>query len=356
MGFLHICVVIGFLSQGQQVMGADCATDGTDYTYTESVSGDTRTIVTNVCPNHPWKKINPNDAYGATTTYTIPANPQFVGTATSSSTSSANIDVSEEGGATGILFNGAMLFSPFGGPNYGSATGYTSSATYAEGDTFDQCGCHASQDTSASYHCHVPPTCLLRQLGQGSGHSPQVGWSLDGFPMYGPLGPGGVEMQTCTVTGGTYGTDVCTDDCGGYYNDGSIDDYKYRYYIQGTYNDGTSCDYPGCPMPGADYFPNTPVCIRGCCPSGVSCSSTVTSCSGTYENGYTSSHSAAAPTINGMSVASGLPTNTGGCAYGSLTSATCSSSDTTAGNTDGGQSTQPTAFVAVLAMAMWLLK
>lgn len=45
----------------------------------------------------------------------------------------------------------------------------------------------------------------------------------DGFPIYGPLGSGGTSMQTCTVTGGTGphkgGTDVCTDDCGGYYGE-----------------------------------------------------------------------------------------------------------------------------------------
>ena len=29
----------------------------------------------------------------------------------------------------------------------------------------------------------------------------QVGWSLDGFPVYGPRGPGGTLMQTCTITG-----------------------------------------------------------------------------------------------------------------------------------------------------------
>ena len=41
----------------------------------------------------------------------------------------------------------------------------------------------------------------------------------DGFPVYGPHGPSGVAMKTCTVTGGTFGTDVCLDDCGGYYGD-----------------------------------------------------------------------------------------------------------------------------------------
>ena len=29
------------------------------------------------------------------------------------------------------------------------------------------------------------------------GHSPQVGWSFDGFPVYGPFGPGGVAIANC---------------------------------------------------------------------------------------------------------------------------------------------------------------
>ena len=30
----------------------------------------------------------------------------------------------------------------------------------------------------------VPPSCLLAQLGDLSdGHSPQIGWALDGFPI-----------------------------------------------------------------------------------------------------------------------------------------------------------------------------
>ena len=57
---------------------------------------------------------------------------------------------------------------------------YYNSATYAEGDTFDQCGGHSSSTSQASYHYHIPPSCLLKQLGQTEGqHSPQVGWMAD---------------------------------------------------------------------------------------------------------------------------------------------------------------------------------
>ena len=46
-----------------------------------------------------------------------------------------------------------------------------------------------------------------------------MGWAADGFPVYGPLGPGGVVMQWCDITGGEVGVDVCTDECTGYYSE-----------------------------------------------------------------------------------------------------------------------------------------
>ena len=77
-------------------------------------------------------------------------------------------------------------------------TGYSTSAPYLEGNTFDACGGHSSSTSSPTYHYHVAPSCLLAQLQMADGaHSPQVGWMADGFPIYGPLGPNGVVMQVC---------------------------------------------------------------------------------------------------------------------------------------------------------------
>jgi len=80
-------------------------------------------------------------------------------------------------------------------------------------------------------------------------HSPQIGWAADGFPIYGPRGKSGTMMKVCS-TSQTYATDVCTDTCGGYYDaSGTIDQFTYRYHIQGTYSDGLQCDTPNCPSP-----------------------------------------------------------------------------------------------------------
>ena len=185
-----------------------CATDGSSYSWTETVTSTTRTVVTNLCPNHPYYVLNPNVAYGTSTTYTMPASPKLATTTK---------DLSSAGGGVGLLFNGAFVFSAYGGPQYGQVTSYSNSAPYAEGYTFDQCGCHSSSSSAVSYHCHVPPSCLLAQLGQtDSAHSPQIGWMMDGFPVYGPRGSGGTLLQSCTLAGLTYGTSaVCVDECNG---------------------------------------------------------------------------------------------------------------------------------------------
>merc|ERR1712086_1051485 len=331
------------------VFATTCSQTGTSYSYAESVSSTTRTITTNHCPNHPYFNTNPNYAVSTSTTITVPAKPQLKGSSAASDTGaldqtpttgegSAEAALGAQGGSMGVFFSGAMLYSPYGGPSYGTTTGFTTSATYAEGNTFDQCGGHSSSTSSASYHVHVPPSCLMYQLGgwaiDSSAHSPQLGWAADGFPVYGPHGPSGTRMQTCSITGGTYGTASCTDNCGGMYKvDSSIDDFYYRYYIQGTYNDGKQCTSPSCPSLGEAYYPNTPMCFRGCCPFGITCSygNIIGSCSGTYSNGYSSSYTPSATSSNGAGgsgtdMSSGLAINSCACACDSLAceTSTCS--------------------------------
>lgn len=258
----------------------NCATDGSSYGYVESFSdADTRHVVSNSCPNHPHDNSigdNPNNAKEQEVVYKVPAYPRLWSSQTTS--------LAEQGGAVGILFNGAMLFSAYGGPMYGAVTSYDNSAVFAEGDTFDFCGCHADSNMRPSYHCHVPPACLLRQLGHSSHqHSPQIGWAADGFPVYGPRGPGGTMMKPCGA-----GSSVCVDSCGGYAGTSVGDGYTYRYYMMGEYGDGETCEAPIDPLSTSVYYPFTPICLRGCCPDGMDCRTgglVIPDCDGTEDDG-----------------------------------------------------------------------
>ena len=166
----------------------ECAADGSDYSWSDTVSGATRTIATTHCPNRATANLNPGKAIVGDESYGVPAVP-MLGT--------SDLSLAAVGGIVGVALDGAMIYSAYAGSV--ALEGYTTSANYLEGDTFDQCGGHSSSAESSSYHYHVAPSCLLAQLDDLSdGHSPQIGWMADGFPLYGPLGPGGVAMKQCT--------------------------------------------------------------------------------------------------------------------------------------------------------------
>jgi len=194
----------------------------------------------------------------------------------------------------GVFFSAVQLYSPYAGQ--GAVSNQAGSATALEGDTFDVCGGHAATTGSSSYHYHTAPPCLLRQLGATpSSHSPQLGWAADGFPVYGPRGPGGVLMQTCSwLANGAEASDLCTNDSGGYYAElPDVDAFVFRYYLLGDVNDGLECDgavqaasvtmADTDPFPGQHeaYYPNTPTGFYGCCPEGADCTASfLSSCNG----------------------------------------------------------------------------
>ncbi len=98
-----------------------------------------------------------------------------------------------------------MYAQPPGGPG-GQGDGiWLRNAYFGERDSFDACLGH--QPPSGMYHNHVQPPCLRAQLNDnlevvGTGrtgaayrekasgwtHSPILGWSFDGYPVYGPYG------------------------------------------------------------------------------------------------------------------------------------------------------------------------
>jgi hypothetical protein len=253
--------------------------------------------------------LNPNYAVSGSITYNMPASPMFE--------SSSTVDLSGQGGGVGVLFNGAYVFSAFAGPQH-TLTGYSSSATALEGSTFEKCGCHSSSTSQAGYHCHISPSCLLHQLCQTTtSNSPQIGWAPDGFPIYGPRGPTGTLIKLCSESTNT-DTTYCLDDCSGLAMElPDLDDFTYRYYFTGEdYLDGSYSSNPLdasnsngiTPLSTAPYYPFTPVCYKGCCPSGATCSGSnanIPSCSNSATAGTTSSYTASAKYPNGLPVYSG---------------------------------------------------
>ena len=109
----------------------------------------------------------------------IPANPIL-----KSSYTPAELDCSM--GAIAYALNGIGFYS--GAVGYdadGNCPQLDVADPEAEWISFDCCTGHSDYD--AAYHYHFPPSCLLAQANKAApvsdGHSAQVGWAEDGFPI-----------------------------------------------------------------------------------------------------------------------------------------------------------------------------
>ena len=301
-----LVLLVTLLGTARAAAGDACAADGSSASYSETIStaqGVTkRTIVTNGCPNHesyctgkpgPAPTCKDKGEQGSDTeaiqqdvNVDIPANPIL-----KSSYTPGELDCSM--GAIAYALNGIGFYSgAVGFVSGGPCPQLDVADPEAEWISFDCCTGHS--DYEAAYHYHFPPSCLLAQANKvapiSDGHSAQVGWAEDGFPIYGPLGPGGVEIRNCG-TSGAHST-YCQDECGGYEGElPGVDNYKYRYYITGKVGDLNTL--PSTPMPDSEelYYPYTIRCYRGCTlSSGISdfksCADTTTGAT----DGFTSAH------------------------------------------------------------------
>lgn len=159
----------------------------------------------------------------------------------------------------------------------------------SEGIYYDKCG--GRVDELGVYNYKTLPSCLLKQLealrvndevisrttndhsgmpspginatvvSRGGLHSIQIGWAVDGFPVYGPLGPEGKPMLPCDLA--TSDPVFCLDRCGGYMGEMRyVDAFTYRYYM------------PGIPATSqcSDFVKNSGPCNRNdnkCCSSSI---------------------------------------------------------------------------------------
>lgn len=182
-----------------------------------------------------------------------------------------------------IALNGVSIYS---GAVDSSCTLLDVDDALSEWTSFDYCGGHAQN--SGDYHYHFPPSCLVDQAGVlADGHSRQIGWAFDGFPIYGPFGVGGVAMTHSAQ--GCVGS-FCLDSCSGLELFlPEVDDFAYRYYFTGSTSDLATL--PGDPKPSSTDFPFTIDCIRGCTLSELG--AVAAKCSA---SGYNASAHAPSPT------------------------------------------------------------
>jgi hypothetical protein len=294
-----LVLLVTLLGTARAAAGDACAADGSSAAYTETIATvqgvAKRTIVSAGCPNHesyctgkPANKptCDEEGLKGSGTEATdqdldvdVPANPKLLNasdwaavladaatvpaaTATEGGTSSLDCEMGGIAYAlNGVVFYSGAVGNKLNDPPCPQLDIYDDTAEWI---SFDCCSGHSSG--TGGYHYHFPPSCLIAQANKeapiAGGHSAQIGWAQDGFPIYGPLGPGGVEIRNCGASGAhaTY----CQDDCGGYEGElPDVDNYKYRYYITGKVNDLNSL--PSYPKPDdLDlYFPFTIRCHRG---------------------------------------------------------------------------------------------
>ena len=194
-----IFVLLGTARAAAPAGSVKCAADGSSASYSETITtaqGVTkRTITSSGCPNHesyctgkpgPAPTCKDEGQQGSDTeaveqdvSVDIPANPIL-----KSSYTAKELDCSM--GAIAYALNGIGFYS--GAVGYdadGNCPQLDVADPEAEWISFDCCTGHSDYD--AAYHYHFPPSCLLAQANKAApvsdGHSAQVGWAEDGFPI-----------------------------------------------------------------------------------------------------------------------------------------------------------------------------
>ena len=137
--------------------------------FSNSVTGATRTIITNDLPNHPTGVFpiaasdpayaydkNPNKISAQSFTYSLPASPTY---------GSPNC----MGGQSGIMLTGVAIFSGF------DAGGRDAGAWEVQDD------CDGHPEKTGTYHYHTLSSCI-----KDTSVSTVIGFALDGFPITGP--------------------------------------------------------------------------------------------------------------------------------------------------------------------------
>jgi hypothetical protein len=245
-----------------------CDDQGASWYYREIVDdvAALRVIMSSKCPNHfstcqaaDCSYTNGSRAIPSESTIVIPLFPVLANSITYFDCKIQNV---------GVALNGVSFRSA------NSSAACVDSVKVINSNSIDKCGGQA--DEYGEYVYPMAPVCLIEQLKTSSvqrAHSPQIGWALDGFPIYGNIGPETTIMASCSSQGLTEGGSTpCLDECNGYYALlPDVDNYVYRYYIPGEVGIG-SC---------AKYIRNGGTCERlddPCCTTAIPTTFTTLGC------------------------------------------------------------------------------
>lgn len=217
-------------------------------------------ITANCIPGYdigPWAG-NPNTPSNQNFLFKITRNP------------SKNINPTATGlGHIGVFTNGVSIFNAKDAMSYNNQNVWFQNAITVEGASFDNCLGHPAPN--GEYHHHLNPTCLYND-SLTTVHSPIIGYSFDGYPIYGAFafadtnGGGGItrmkssyrkrNITTRTTlpngnVAGSAGPAVSAQFPLGYY----IEDYEY---VEGLGNldehNGRFCKTPEYPNGMYCYF------------------------------------------------------------------------------------------------------
>jgi len=248
-----VAIAEGFCSTSEYLDNV-YVNDDSPFTYEGPTATTSGSVTTYGKPNHDIE--NYCSAEGTTT-------PPLMGTDFTESTYSFSMTPANQAWAdisntVGVAVNGVIVFSPYTGVN----------TVAPEDETLDTCSGHPA---NGNYHYHGYPPCLAEDtLGDsppGSSdpsHSSILGWSFDGFPIYGPWGYSDPLDSSSAIKNVLSGY-VCTDtDCTDYNNwsyadsNGDLDECNGRfgvtpefpegiyYFVFTVYDDG-HVQFPGVP-------------------------------------------------------------------------------------------------------------
>ena len=185
-------------------------------------------------------------------------------------------------GAMAVWTNGVAAYNPLDAHSYNNQNIWHQNAILVEGASFDACLGHPAP--GGRYHNHQNARCVY--TANAATHSPILGWSFDGYPIYGPYaftntdGSGGIARMRSSyrlrnittrtslpdgtvLTAPQYGPAVSVTFPLGYYVEdfefvsglGDLDAYNGRFAVTPEYPLGTYAYFVTIDATGASAYP-----------------------------------------------------------------------------------------------------